>query len=128
LARILIVDDDESDRMLLRTMLAGEGYETQLVADGDAALAAFHETPFDVVVTDLQMPNMHGLELISLLRDATRRPAIIALSGTGDAQLDVAQAIGADETLSKPVTQQQLLEAVSRAFGALWHRRVTDGG
>ena len=73
----------------------------------------------DVLVTDLQMPNVHGLELISMLRDLSPRPAIIAISGTGEAQLDMASAVGADELLSKPISHSELLDTVRSALRAL---------
>ena len=56
--------------------------------------AAYRDRDIDVVVTDLQMRNVHGLELITILRDYQPRPGIIAISGTGEVQLDMAQALG----------------------------------
>ena len=117
MARILIVDDDEADRIVLSTILERAGHETFLVEDGRTALSTFGATQIEVVITDLQMPEMHGLELITVLREASPRPAIIALSGTGRDQLDMAQAVGADETLMKPVDHDELLGAISRAVG-----------
>jgi len=126
MARILIVDDDELDRTLLRAMLSTEGHEVVQAVDGEEGLASVSETPVDLVVTDLQMPNVHGLELISVLRALSPRPAILAVSGTGEAQLDMAEAIGADATLCKPLTHAALLEGVRRALAAVGSRR--DGG
>jgi CheY-like chemotaxis protein len=105
MARILVVYDDEADRILLRTMLADEGHDVHLAGDGDEALALCRQRPVDVVMTDLQMPGVHGLELISHIRDLSPRPAIVAVSGTGETQLDVAEMIGADHTLAKPVEE-----------------------
>ena len=115
MARILIVDDDEADRIVLSTILERAGHETFLAKDGREAVSMFGATEIDVIVTDLQMPEMHGLELISVLRAVSPRPAIIAISGTGRDQLDMAQTVGADETLMKPVRPDELLNAVSRA-------------
>ena len=67
------------------------------------------------VITDLQMPGVHGLELITVLRDLSPRPAIIAISGTGSDQLDMAQAVGADLALTKPINPVELLAAVEAA-------------
>ena len=61
------------------------------------------------------MSRVHGLKLITLLRDLSPRPAIIAISGTGSDQLDMAKAIGADATLIKPVDHDELLRAVTKA-------------
>jgi CheY-like chemotaxis protein len=119
MAHILIVDDDEMDRTLVRGLLAQEGHDTHVASDGDEALALCRGTPVDLVITDLQMPKVHGLELISMLRDLSPRPAIIAISGTGESQLDVASAVGADATLSKPISHDELLDTVRRALRAL---------
>ena len=123
MANILIVDDDEMDGTLVRTLLAQEGHDTYLASDGDEALALCRGTPIDLVITDLQMPSVHGLELISLLRDLSPRPAIVAMSSTGEPQLDIASAVGADEALSKPISHGDLLDTVRRALRALTKRR-----
>ncbi len=119
MARILIVDDDEADRIVLSTILERAGHETFLAGDGREAVSVYGATEIDVVITDLQMPNVHGLELITLLRDLSPRPAIIAISGTGSDQLDMAQAIGADVTLTKPVDPHELVGAVAMAVAGI---------
>ena len=115
MARILIVDDDELDRTLLGTLLERAGHETYFATDGEEALREYGGHAIEVVVTDLQMPRVHGLELITVLRALSPRPAIIAISGTGSDQLDMAQAVGAEETLTKPVDPTELLSAVAMA-------------
>ena len=115
MARILIVDDSESDRVLMGTILERAGHETYLVSDLDGALKESRGRAMELVITDLQMPGVHGLELIALLRELSPRPAIIAVSGTGSAQLDMARAIGAGATLGKPVDPEELLDAVTKA-------------
>jgi len=123
-ANILIVDDDEMDRTLVRTLLAQAGHDTYIAGDGDEALALCRGTPIDLVITDLQMPNMHGLELISMLRDLSPRPAIVVMSGTGEPQLDIASAVGADEALRKPISHSELLDTVRKALrGLTWKSR-----
>ena len=115
MASILIVDDDEADRVLLSAILERAGHEIFLAEDGEQALSAYGDMAIDVVITDLQMPKVHGLELIATLRDVSPRPAIIAISGTGYDQLDMAQAVGADVTLHKPIDRIELLSAVAMA-------------
>ena len=117
MASILVVDDDESDRFVLSAILGRAGHETFFAEDGRDAVSVYGATDIDVVVTDLEMPALHGLELITLLRELSPRPAIIAISGTGSAQLDMAAAIGADATLTKPVDPEELLRAVEMAVG-----------
>ncbi len=114
-ARILIVDDDEADRIVLGTILERAGHETYFAEDGEEALREYGGHAIEVVITDLHMPRVHGLELITVLRDLYPRPAIVAISGTGSDQLDMAQAVGADATLIKPVDPYELLSAVTKA-------------
>ncbi len=115
MARILIVDDEEHDRLLPQQILERAGHETVLASDGEEALDLYRDSAVDVVVTDLQMPRVNGLELIRALRALSPPPAIIALSGAGYAQLRTAQAAGADATLNKPVDPQGLLTAIAMA-------------
>lgn len=124
MARVLIVDDEESDRVVLRTILERSSHQVFEAEDGDAAVEAYKENGIEVVITDLQMTNVHGLELITLLRDLEPRPGIIAISGTGEVQLDMAHALGATRTLSKPVMPEQLMAAIDEVLQA----RGTDPG
>ena len=112
MARILIVDDDESDRVVVGAVLDQAGHEVFFAQDGEEALHEYCDNVIDVVITDLQMPGLHGLELVVMLRDM---PALIAISATGESQLDMAQALGAAVTLSKPVDPDALLQAVTTA-------------
>jgi len=114
--RILIVDDEETDLLLMQSILARAGYETEVAVTGEDALRQYLTESVDVVVTDLQMPDVHGFELITILREFENPPAVIAVSGTGPFQLHMAEALGAKWTLTKPVTPDLLLDAVARAL------------
>lgn len=118
MARVLIVDDEESDRLLQRAILERAGHDTFLAADGEEALTQSRENAIDVVVTDLQMPRVHGFELIDLLRDVSPRPVIVALSGTGPYQLEMANALGAEFSLPKPIRSEDLVAIVEQAVAA----------
>lgn len=114
LARILIVDDSESDRVLLQRILERAGH-TVLVAEGGEEVVRTHVgTGIDIVITDLQMPQIHGLELITVLRSLTPRPTIVAISSTGEAQLEMARMLGATETLQKPIDARSLIALLDR--------------
>ena len=89
------------------------GHETFFAKDGKEALSEYGGKAIDVVITDFQMPNGHGLELITVLGGVSPRPAIIAISGTG--LLDFAKEAGADATLTKPVDPAELLRAIAMA-------------
>jgi DNA-binding NtrC family response regulator len=116
--RILIVDDEEADRLLVQGVLARAGYQTIVASTGEHAFRAFLESGVDVVITDLQMPDVHGFELITILREFNPPPAVIAVSGTGPIQLHMAESLGARLTLQKPVHPELLLDAVRRALEA----------
>jgi CheY-like chemotaxis protein len=124
LARVLIVDDEEADRVVLRTILESGDHEILEANDGDEALETYRGQGIDVVVTDLQMRNVHGLELITILRDFEPRPGIIAISATGEIQLEMARALGATHALTKPIQPDDLLEAVDSVL----RQRRTDPG
>lgn len=115
MARILIVDDEESDRLMVQAVLARAGHDTVVVEGGEEALREFLKSGIDIVVTDLQMPDVHGFELISILREFNPAPSVIAISATGPFQLHMAEALGAEWTLLKPLDPGLLLDAVSRA-------------
>ncbi len=115
MARVLIVDDDQAYRIIMGRILEGAGHDVYLTSDDEQALKSLLKMRFDVVVTDLQMPKVHGLELIMMLRTLYPEAGIIAVSATGPDQLDMAEAVGATVTLSKPVDRDELVEAVAKA-------------
>jgi len=116
MARILIVDDEEMDRLLGRTILQDAGHELLFAQDGDAALKTYREEEVDLVVTDLAMPNLNGLRLIRTLRDEDPDARIIAVSGVSPEQLPRAKDLGASRTLFKPLSREALLEAVEEVL------------
>ncbi|MDX1429838.1 MAG: response regulator, partial [Rhodothermales bacterium] len=132
MARILIADDNEADRLVLHAFLERTGHEIIEAQDGEGALreylrARMRAHPIQVVITDLQMPGVHGLHIIMLLRDLSPRPAIVAVSGTGGEQLEMAHAIGADAMLTKPVDPTELLDAVDQALARAPDYEPADG-
>ena len=116
MAHILIVDDEESERLLQQRILERHGHEVCSAADGVEALLNLRTKSIDLVITDLQMPDIHGLELISVLRDQSLRPTVVVVSGTGPDQLAIAKAVGAQFTLNKPVYAEQLIAIVEQAL------------
>ncbi len=113
-----MVDDAPMDRLLVGSILEKAGHEVYHAENGEQALEVYPKKDIEVVVTDLQMPNVHGLELIMALLTSFPEAAIIAVSGTGPDQLDMAEAVGALVTLSKPVDPEELLEAVTNAVAS----------
>lgn len=118
--RILIVDDESQIARVLRTGLTAHGYETQIAADGVLALEIFTDWQPDLVVTDLAMPNMSGLELCKKIRSFSAVP-IIVLSVRGEEKTKVeALDAGADDYITKPFGIDELVARI-RAI----HRRVS---
>lgn len=126
--RILIVDDEEMDLLLMQGILARAGYQTDVAISGEDALRLYLDDTVDVVVTDLQMPDVHGFELITILREFTDPPAVVAVSGTGPFQLHMAEQLGARWTLTKPVDPALLLDAVKRALNEKAEERQRRSG
>ena len=108
MALILIIDDEESARLLLEGILTNAGHDVFSASDGEHALRRLLEGGVDLVITDLQMPDVHGLELISILRDLAASPPVIAVSGTGEFQLHMASQLGASVTLTFNVPVETL--------------------
>ena len=115
MANLLIVDDDENDRLLMRTLLAEDDHELYLASNGEEALKLYLRHPIDVVVTDIQMPKGDGLELISALKGLDPDAVIIAVSGQEPHKLQLAQLAGAGTILRKPLTREGLMAAVEQA-------------
>ncbi len=109
MSRILVVDDEPDERFLLRRILEREGYEVLDASDGAAALAIVHESPPDLILTDMMMPVMDGPELIRRLRGDPATAGIPILASTGDPAL----AVSADVVMSKSLPLQDLIGAVS---------------
>ena len=110
--RILVVDDEPQITRVLRTSLSGHGYDVQVAADGEEALATFNVWKPDIVVTDLAMPNMGGLELCRRLRAISSVPLIV-LSAKGDERIKVeALDAGADDYVTKPFGMDELLARI----------------
>jgi len=116
MARILIVDDDEMDRLMERSMLDGLGHTLLFASDGDTALSVYQKQKVDLVITDLAMPELNGLRLIQEIMEFDPDARIIAVSGVSADQLDLAESMGAVHTLFKPVEHGELLAAVERAL------------
>ncbi|MDY0187499.1 MAG: response regulator [Syntrophus sp. (in: bacteria)] len=114
--QILIVEDDDELRTVLKEVLEQEGYGVVEASDGRAAMEMQRLTGADLVITDLIMPEMDGIETIMALRKGFPWVKIIAMSGGHRAGprafLNLAKALGAHRTLHKPFVFQDMLEAV----------------
>jgi two-component system KDP operon response regulator KdpE len=110
--RILIVDDERQITRMLRTSLQSHGYEVQVAQDGLEALALFEQSPPDLVVTDLSMPNMDGLELTRAVRRIADTPIIVLSVREQESTKIAALDSGADDYVAKPFSMPELMARV----------------
>ena len=118
MADILLAEDETVSRDLYQKFLTRAGHKVTGAVDGSAALEAFSQQSFDLVVTDIYMPDMTGIELIPQLRTKNPDILIIAISSGGnlkenDLGLGVAKSLGAHQILEKPFDVKDLVAAVA---------------
>ena len=118
-ARILMVDDEAGVRGFLRKVLEDDGYEVIEAGDGKQALRRARSGHVDLVITDLVMPELEGIETIRALRREVPGVRIIAISGAfGGQYLAMAQKLGAAAVLNKPVNAELLLARVAELLNS----------
>ena len=119
MARILIVDDDATLLLALEDVLLSQGHEVVTASDGHQAAKLFQAEPFELLLTDLVMPNREGIETIIELRRDFPGMVVIAMSGGTDNSkmyLKCAERLGAYRTLAKPFTTETLNQAIADAM------------
>jgi diguanylate cyclase (GGDEF)-like protein len=117
-ARVLVVDDDEPTRSALRALLDDAGYVCDEASDGERAVAAMHDAPFDLVVLDLGLPGMSGADVHRQLRrdPRTRFLPIVFLTAHSDREVKLAELeAGAEDFITKPYDAEELLARVGAA-------------
>ena len=117
---ILVVDDEKSQREILEMILSGEGYDVTTASSGEAAMKFVADRHFDLVLTDLKMTGMSGLDLLKQLIDFDKSIIVLLLTahGTVDSAVDALR-LGAFDYLQKPYDREKLLETISRALNKL---------
>jgi two-component system response regulator HydG len=123
--RILVVDDAPETLEMLRRTLAGEGYRVFTAGSVAEAVRLLDGTPVDLLITDLRMPNVSGLELVRHVRENNRDTEVMMITGYATVEGAVeAIKTGAEEYLAKPFTDEELFAAVGRSLGKLSLRRA----
>ena len=117
MARILVVDDEELARFTIRDILETAGHEVAEAENGKEAIESQTAGPFDLIITDIIMPEKEGVETIIELKRDYPDLKIIAISGGGRTKnldfLQLADEFGADKILAKPFSEDELLERVN---------------
>lgn len=109
---VLIVEDEESYRDALSFMLAKEGFEVVLAADGEEGLAQFERHGADIVLLDLMMPGLSGTEVCRRLRQRSTVPIIMVTARDAEIDKVVGLELGADDYVTKPFSHRELLARV----------------
>ena len=120
---ILVADDEDSIRSLLEHFLKSAGHTVVIVGNAGEAHDAMKKTSFDLVITDVLMPEGDGLDLITELKKVQPKARILAISGggrylEGSDYLKLAKGLGAHSALMKPFTWQQLQDAINEVLTA----------
>ncbi len=122
--RVLVVDDDVNITAFLKRALAYEGYQVVTAADGHAGLAAARDHPPDLVILDIMLPGLDGLEILHRLRDAgLRMPVILVTARSEEADRVGGLRLGADDYVVKPFSPAELIARVA----AVLRRGHADG-
>jgi len=121
MARILIVDDEESIRDLLKEVLLTQGHEFLLAANGSAALELLRKKTVDLAIIDRNMPGMSGIEVVQLIRQnpkTTRLKVMMCTAASITKEIDEAFAAGADDYILKPLNFATVLAKTAKALSS----------
>jgi len=118
MVRVLVVDDEELARFAIREILEDAGFEVDEAENGRVGIEKQKAFPFDLIITDIIMPEKEGVEMIIDLKKDFPELKIIAISGGGRTRnldfLKLSERFGAGQILTKPFTEAQLLESVKK--------------
>lgn len=117
--KILIAEDSPAAQRLISFTLAYRGHEVTIASDGVEALEKLPQAQFDLLILDIMMPRMNGLEVLREIKtrpDTTKLPVIMLTSEKGEADRQTALSLGARFFLNKPFEPDQLLDAVDKVF------------
>ncbi|MFN3533882.1 MAG: response regulator [Desulfatiglandales bacterium] len=114
--RVLLVDDEQGFLSIMRRRLQLRSLEVDTASDGEEALRAVRDTVFDVMILDLRMPGMDGLEVLRRVKEIAPKLPVIILTGHGDSEdEDLAYRLGCFQFLRKPVELDMILESILKA-------------
>ena len=118
-ASLLIVEDQKAAGEYLRLLLQQEGYQTELASDGVEAMVALERDRFDLILSDIHMPNMDGLELLAHVKQRWPQLPVIVITAASEAS-DIVEAVqlGATNYLVKPASPPAVMAAVQKALTA----------
>jgi two-component system cell cycle response regulator CpdR len=117
-ARILLAEDDDSMRTFLANALERSGHQVTAVADGLAALNAIQERPYDLLIADIVMPGMDGIEVSRQANRVNADLRVLFITGFAAVAMSARQEVGDSRVLSKPFHLRELVDNVDRILAA----------
>lgn len=116
--RVLVVDDEQNSREGLSKILIKEGYEVFTAEDGKKAILVADNNPFDLIITDLRMPDMDGIEVLKNIRGKNKNIGVVIVTAYGEVNSYLtAMNLGAFEYLNKPIHLEELRRVIKKALG-----------
>ena len=114
MGRVLIVDDEKSIRITLKAFLQGDGYDVSVAETADEAIGLLKERQFDVVVTDIILPRITGVELLKSIRNVSPHSKVIMMTGVYKGRFGLEEAFdsGADYFITKPIDIDNLVKKI----------------
>ena len=113
MASIILIDDYDHFRVVMKMVLEGTGHTVRLADNGQTGLQLFREEPSEIVITDILMPGMEGVEIIKELKQISNNVKIIAISGSVE-RVTEAKKAGANQVLVKPVTKDKMIDTITK--------------
>jgi two-component system, NtrC family, response regulator HydG len=114
---VLVVDDEEAVRYMLTSLISGQGYSVETASDGVTAINALQTKLFHVVLSDVRMPKVDGVELLKFVKNNFPPIEVIMLTGVGEVKIAVeCMKLGAYDYITKPSTSDELLTTIDRAL------------
>ncbi|TLY32241.1 MAG: response regulator [Ignavibacteria bacterium] len=115
--RLLYADDEEALRYLVKSQLEGEGFEVVTADDGDTAIDLLKKDPYDILLLDIRMPRVNGVEVLKYLRERKIASRVIMLTAVDDLSVAIESVKnGANDYITKPYDLQVLLSSIQRVM------------
>ncbi len=115
--RLLYADDEEALRYLVKNQLEGEGFDVVTADDGDTAIDLLKKDPYDILLLDIRMPRLNGVEVLKYLRERKLASRVIMLTAVDDLSVAIeAVKNGANDYITKPYDLQVLLSSIQRVM------------
>jgi len=115
--KVLVVDDEQNSREGLSKILTKEGYKVHIAEDGEKAIQEAEDYKFDLIITDLRMPNMDGIEVLKKVREKNKSIGVVIVTAYGEVNSYLtAMNLGAFEYLNKPIHLEELRRVIKKAL------------